>query len=493
MVTKLDEVERKHEGGRLTAEIFAGLPGIAAILGPDHHALRATYYDTDDLRLYAGGITLRRRTGGDDAGWHAKLPVGPEHRRELHARLAASTEGPPRELTGLLPAYTAGRRLSPCAHIATERESWQLVDERGAVLAEVVLDSVRAQALRKSRPIKVWQEIEVELATDSPALLEAVSKRLTKAGMPRSDEPSKLARALGRLKRTGKAPGRKASAGEVLIAYLRTQVDALHTADTALRLDETEAVHDMRVSVRRLRSCLRVFRDCFDRTGIRTVTAELKWLSDLLGNARDAEVLRGLISGRLAKLPDDLILGPVHAEVDRHLARPETNADAELRTALAGNRYLALITMLDELLTNPPLRDRAGNRADKVLPRQVRKSYRKVRSAVGRDPEALHTVRKKAKQLRYACDAVEPVIGKQAKKTAKRTRAIQRTLGDHHDNVVLGDTLRELGAQAQLAGTNGFTFGLLLGEARERAARQEQRFAGQWRQLAKPKARRWMS
>src|SRR5947209_11252656 len=106
MVTKLDEVERKHEGGRLAAEMFAGLPGVAAVLGPDHVALRATYYDTDDLRLYAHGITLRRRTGGDDAGWHAKLPVGPEHRRELHVPLAASVEGVPSALTGLLAALT---------------------------------------------------------------------------------------------------------------------------------------------------------------------------------------------------------------------------------------------------------------------------------------------------------------------------------------------------------------------------------------------------
>ncbi len=506
MVAKLDEVERKHEGGRLTPEIFAdgGLPGVAAVLGPDPQALRATYYDTDNLRLYTHGITLRRRTGGDDAGWHAKLPVGPDHRRELHVPLAAAVDGVPSALTGLLPAYTGGRQLKPCAHIATERDRWHLVDEDGVVLAEVVHDSVRAQSLRKSRSIQVWQEIEVELAVDRPELLKAVSKRLAKAGMPRSDESSKLGRTLGgrRRKGGGKALGRKASAREVLTVYLREQVDALRAADLALRLDEPDAVHDMRVAVSRLRGCLRVFRGCFEQAGIRTVTTELKWLSDVLGDARDAQVLRRRISKRLDTLPDELALGPVRAELERHLAKPEANADADLRTALAGNRYLALVNTLDGLLTDPPLRASADRRADQVLPRRVRRSYDRVRSAADAadaEPDeqaravALHSVRKKAKQLRYACEAVEPAIGKPARKIRKRAKAVQRTLGEHHDNVVLGGTLRELGARAQLDGTNGFTFGLLLGQARERAARQEQALPEQLRRLAKPKARRWLS
>ena len=38
--------------------------------------LEAVYYDTPNLRLLAEGVTLRRRTGGEDAGWHLKLPVG---------------------------------------------------------------------------------------------------------------------------------------------------------------------------------------------------------------------------------------------------------------------------------------------------------------------------------------------------------------------------------------------------------------------------------
>ena len=43
--------------------------------GPEEYELSAVYYDTDDLSLTRHKVTLRRRTGGDDEGWHLKLPA----------------------------------------------------------------------------------------------------------------------------------------------------------------------------------------------------------------------------------------------------------------------------------------------------------------------------------------------------------------------------------------------------------------------------------
>ena len=55
---------------------WAGLAGVVDLVGPEEQTLEAVYYDTEDLRLAQAGVTLRRRRGGDDAGWHLKLPVG---------------------------------------------------------------------------------------------------------------------------------------------------------------------------------------------------------------------------------------------------------------------------------------------------------------------------------------------------------------------------------------------------------------------------------
>ena len=77
MATVVRETERKYEladGVELPG--WAGLAGVEALVGPEEQALEAVYFDTEDLRLARAGVTLRRRRGGHDAGWHLKLPVG---------------------------------------------------------------------------------------------------------------------------------------------------------------------------------------------------------------------------------------------------------------------------------------------------------------------------------------------------------------------------------------------------------------------------------
>src|SRR5581483_10086086 len=70
------EVETKFRvHGRYTLPDLLDGTGVAKVDGPLVEQLMATYYDTADLRLSRERITLRRRTGGHDDGWHLKLPV----------------------------------------------------------------------------------------------------------------------------------------------------------------------------------------------------------------------------------------------------------------------------------------------------------------------------------------------------------------------------------------------------------------------------------
>ena len=71
------EIEQKFDADPdLERPDFAAVTAGVAAAAPVLHHLSATYFDTADGRLQAAKITLRRRTGGTDAGWHLKLPAG---------------------------------------------------------------------------------------------------------------------------------------------------------------------------------------------------------------------------------------------------------------------------------------------------------------------------------------------------------------------------------------------------------------------------------
>src|SRR5256885_8219846 len=108
------EPERKYEAAAdFALPGLAGLDGVAAITGPRTYRLRAVYFDTRDYGLAEARITLRRRTGGTDAGWHLKLPAGTDSRREVHAPLGRGASRVPARLAELVAVWTGGQPAPP--------------------------------------------------------------------------------------------------------------------------------------------------------------------------------------------------------------------------------------------------------------------------------------------------------------------------------------------------------------------------------------------
>jgi inorganic triphosphatase YgiF len=167
---------------------------------PEVRLLTANYYDTSDLRLAEERITLRRRTGGADAGWHLKLPVGADSRRELRAPLGDPAAGVPPELAQQVSGWADGRPLEVVAVLETKRTVRNLVSAEGVILAEVADDLVtgRIPGLGDvpAGPV-TWREIEVELVSGGPEILAAARSRLLTAGARPSSAASKLGRLLG--------------------------------------------------------------------------------------------------------------------------------------------------------------------------------------------------------------------------------------------------------------------------------------------------------
>ncbi|MFI5747995.1 CHAD domain-containing protein [Streptomyces sp. NPDC051644] len=506
------EIERKYEA---TAETrlpdLSRVAGVSAVVHRGVSELDAVYYDTEDLRLVAGSLTLRRRTGGSDAGWHLKFPVASGIRDEFQEPLSDTL---PRSFAGLLRSRVRRSELVPVVRLRTARDVHHLVDAEGALLAEVSVDKVRAERLTGGSGTAAWTEIEVELADDGdPAFLDAVERRLRKAGVRPSASPSKLARALAetaperkRKRKQDRAVDGKAArgktpqptAGDHVLAYIRRQTEAIVALDPAVRRDLPDSVHQMRVATRRLRSVLRSYRKILDRSVTDPVGDELKWLAAELGIDRDQEVLDARLRSGLAGLPRTLILGPVRSRLRIWSVARRGGSRRRTVAVLDGKRYLALLESLDALLTAPPLLPDASRAPGQALPRAVLKEYGRLATRVGHALElppghdrdlALHDARKAAKRARYAAEAARPALGKPAKRIAGRMKAVQTLLGDHQDSVVARDALRTLAVQAHAAGEPAFTWGLLYGREEAAAAARERELPQVWEWASRPRVR----
>ncbi|MGW2883778.1 CYTH and CHAD domain-containing protein [Streptomyces griseoruber] len=487
------EIERKYESDDSGLPDLTGVAGVASVLDKGTAELDATYYDTSDLRLASAAITLRRRTGGSDAGWHLKLPVGPGVRDEIRAPLSDTV---PDELAALVRSRVREGQLVAVVRLRSARDVRDLVDADGRLLAEASVDTVRAERLFGGQGSAQWSEIEVELADDGdPALLDKVEKRLRKAGVRPSKSASKLARALaetkgGHPRPEDHGPGEPVTAGDHVMAYVRAQRDAIVELDPAVRQDAEESVHDMRVATRRLRSTFRSFGRVLDRDVTDPIAAELKWLAGELGVGRDHEVLAERLQAAFDALPATLVAGPVRERLQHWSKAGEKGSRRRLLAVLDSARYLTLLDTLDALIADPPVLKAAGKQPEKVLAKAVRKDFAKVSALIeeaveqppGTDRDlALHEARKKAKRTRYAAETSVPALGRPAKDLVKSMKSLQSLLGDHQDSVMARTTLLELSAVAHAAGENGFTYGVLYAREERRAERVEEAVPGEWK------------
>jgi CHAD domain-containing protein len=486
------EIEAKYDvGEEFALPPLDGLAGVATVDAPVEHVLEAVYHDTADLRLLRARITLRRRTGGPDAGWHLKLPAGTA-RRELHAPLGRAVKKAPQALAAPITGVLRGAPTSPVATLRTRRVVTYLRDEEGQVLAEVADDHVTATvpAVVPGEPLEVhtWREVEVELGSGEEQVIAAVAERLVTAGARPASSASKVGRVLGgRLKVTGSPEPKQRKkgprAGEFVAAALAEQVGLLQTADITLRTDQPDAVHQLRVSARRLRSSLAALRIVLDRQVTDPIREELAWLGGQLSQARDDEVALAHLREVVAGQPEELVLGPVAARLQQLQISDEQAGLDRARDTLSDRRYLRLLDSLHSLLAEPPLTERAGERIEPVLRDAVGHSVRRLRrrmKAAEDAPESagdepLHDVRKAAKGVRYVTEIARSEIGG-VKDVVRAAKQVQEVLGVLQDTVVTRELCRRLAVVASAQGENGFTFGRLHALEQARAERAVQEF-----------------
>ena len=503
------EVERKYLVDDRAAVPLGDAPTGSRWTGPQEVRLEAVYFDTPDLALLRRGVTLRRRTGGADEGWHVKVPRAEGERTELRHPLGRAVRVVPSAVVDEVRAIVRDRPLAPVSTVTTHRTEYTLVTDVG-VLATLCDDRVTADSELDEKGRTTWREWELEVAEDAlePAtVLMSLHPTLRAAGARRSPDFSKVHRAL-RLSpdlglsadqgpSTGKRPRAKrtATTRDVLRGRLTHQVSVLHRQDAALRAGDPAAVHRLRIAARRIRAALTTCEPLLTQP-VDDVRDDLRWLGQVLGPVRDAQVQRERLAASLDTVPPDLVLGPVRRRLDLELRRQERDALSAARLALRSERYYRLLDRLDALVADVPLPPGAQGSARRVLAGLVRRDARRLRRAVravdhaaaeGRDA-ALHEARKKAKRLRYAAELALPVGSARTRKLARRATRVQEELGRHQDSVMAREVLRRLGVQAFLEGENGFTFGLLHGLERLAAADSQARSRQAWAAVPGPRA-----
>lgn len=482
------------------------LPSVSATRRADDEHLEAEYYDTKDWRLIRSGITLRRRTGGHDEGWHLKLPAGPHSRREIRMPLGTADGQVPAQLAELVRVYTRSEPVRQVAVISTTRERLILLGDSGESVAELAMDDVSALRTAGKPEASRWREVEFELTGGDRKMLDAADQLLRRSGLRRAANSAKLERVVGVQARqprdvSGSQLSPSSRAGDVILAHLADQAERLKGLDPMVRGNEPDAVHQMRITTRRLRSMLQTYGSLIWRRDTSRLIAELRWLGVLLGSARDAEVLAEHLRSNLADTPAEQVIGPVEARVQGHFAPISAQARTELAQGLDSPRYFALLDQIDALLADESLAKAAGKPAQAVLPAAVRRTYRRtsrrMRSAnhanEGQPKDtALHQARKAAKRARYAAEAVAPAMGKKARRFAKRMRRVQSLLGDYQDSVIARQLERDLAISAAQAGEDTFTYGVLYERDVHAGELARTRAQAAWRKAAKRRYRTWL-
>ena len=295
-----------------------------------------------------------------------------------------------------------------------------------------------------------------------------------------------------------------AAAAAILLRLLDT-IEA--NVDGTLKDIDTEFLHDLRVSVRRSRSALKLFGDALGlgRKDLAFFAAEFKWVGDLTTPTRDLDVhlldFEETARGLAAAKPDDL--EPFRAYLEQRRRKEFRALVRGLRSArFTGltREWRARLDGIQQGNGGPARVSRsrsgqahtaAGGTAGLLAAERTRVAFAKVArrgAAITPDTpaEALHDLRKRCKELRYALEFFAPLHDPAGyAKVVGDLKRLQDCLGEFQDTEVQIGEIRVLAA-AMLAAREAPAVTLLaMGEvtaglaARQRAARAdfERRFA----------------
>ena len=362
---------------------------------------------------------------------------------------SAAARAVPAAVSAEVRAVSRGEALRPAVRMTTQRTEWPLLAEDGTVLALVADDDVATEVIADPAAAQRWRELEVELVGGDRALLRAVDKRLRKIGAPaRPTWPRSPARSTAAGRTRPRPPARPAAA--LPSSASTCGRSATRSSSTTRGCAGTSRTRCTRCASRPGGCAARSSRTGRCGTGPTDhLRAELKWLADVLGKVRDAEVM----VARLERSLDYELLAPSWSSARSPPGSPagcgprrsRTTARWSARSTAGGTRRCSTSSTP---CWRPRRRTRAcgrrrsscrggsgarsaRSRTCSTRPTAPRPAAR--RSRVCSIGTALHEARKAAKQARYAAEAAVPVGGSGAIALATAMEDLQEAAGEQHD------------------------------------------------------------
>lgn len=473
--------------------------------------LHSVYLDTENLTLSRHAVALRLRRQGRaweaTAKWAGKVNGVVHDRPELTVKLDGAPPIPftlpPGPLHTQLAALVAGRPLQPILVTDIQRRRFDALslsagDDQPAI-AELALDRVHIRA-PDQRTALTYSEVEIEQLHGTRRDVTALARILRQRFHLAPSHDSKFVRGFTLLY------GANAAAGAPLpvsvddtVEVVARKIVALHLErlrayDPGTRLGEDpEAVHGMRVAVRRLRAALHAFEAGLSAKSQRRLRAELQWLGQLLGAVRDLDVQLGLLQRYSSSALAEHVVGLESFRA--HLEGQRARQRDLMLTGLDSDRYHRLLLDLERLANRKSraARSRAENAPITVagaaaLSRAFRRVFKRgKRIGATPKPEDLHALRIRAKRLRYLLEFLRDVTGKPGRRLIKRLVELQDLLGSHNDAVVAAH-LVTVYVEGEGAGAQPATLlalGAFLGAQVRLAADARAAFQKAWRRFAR--------
>lgn len=424
--------------------------------------LVSTYYDTPSFSLQRSGIILRVRKIGRERVQSVKMNAaesGPLARRiELESSIRSDRPDLMQivdpDVRRLIQACCADDDLVPIFATDVARETWLL--QLGRSQIECAIDRGVVAADGRRAPIS---EVELELKSGQPVRLFQLAHRLNSFGPLRIETASKAARGYDLVTNAGltaptAAPVRihpVMSVRDSFAAIARTCVaHVLASADYAYKSETSEGIHELRVSIRRMRAAFSVFRGAMPENYRFRIGDELRVLQRKLSMAREWGVL---VEETVASMPSRLRRHRSSQKLVQIAQRKRVEGYESAHAALRNPHYTDLLLRLASWIESqfgfgaPPTREpkwkpnvlagpapRFASEVMRAYHAKVRKLGKKIRKL---DPVELHRLRIRVKKLRYATEFVGSLWpGRRTKRYLSALKDLQQVLGALHDATV---------------------------------------------------------